>query len=248
MLYRCITGGPRCRTALSAAMLSVLVGCQSAPPRIAAPGRVPPQEVPGVVMPGVDTPGVDTQPGGGPYDWRGLLIAPFGTLLKAIPLALHEVLLFRDEAHVTGAAEDAMAGTPAAGAAECYAADVPAPPFAGRTPDEYVLCFKRDRLARIQASVKLTAAEAPHVFAAACAAWSKNAAPDAAAPDTAASGAPAASMPSAESQTAQPTGAACEGRDGEIRFSGRLGEEADRSELPPTESMMSITLDSVSAP
>ena len=33
------------------------------------------------------------------YDWHGLLIAPFGSVLKDIPLTLHEVLLFRDEAH-----------------------------------------------------------------------------------------------------------------------------------------------------
>ncbi len=57
--------------------------------------------------------------------------------------------------------------------AECYAADAPAPRFLGRTPDEYLLCFKQDRLSRIQAAVLLPAAEADGVFAAACAAWAR---------------------------------------------------------------------------
>ncbi len=32
------------------------------------------------------------------YDWHVLLVAPFGSVLKDVPLTLHEVLLFRDEA------------------------------------------------------------------------------------------------------------------------------------------------------
>ena len=44
---------------------------------------------------------------------------------------------------------------------ECYAADTPAPRFVGRTPDEYLLCFKQDRLSRIQASVRLAAPKRP---------------------------------------------------------------------------------------
>ena len=31
------------------------------------------------------------------YDWHGLVLAPFGTLLKESPIALHEVLLFHEE-------------------------------------------------------------------------------------------------------------------------------------------------------
>ena len=72
-----------------------------------------------------------------------LLIAPFGSTLKDIPLMLHEVLMFRDEARAAGP-----------GDAECYAPDEAVPKFAGRTPDEYLLCFKQDRLSRIQASVR----------------------------------------------------------------------------------------------
>jgi hypothetical protein len=232
---------------LCAATAAALIGCQSAPPQATVPLRA--------------TPGAAAQEAGdSSYDWRGLLIAPFGTVLKAIPLTLHEVLLFRDEAHATGS-EDVAAGVPAPGAAastasECYAADTPAPLFAGRTPDEYVLCFARDRLARIQVSVRLTTAEAPAVFAAACAAWIKNAAsvaPAAASPNADTSSAPGAGVsapgsPVAQHQTAEASAAACEGRDGAIRFGGRLGEETDRSEMPPTESTMSITLESLSAP
>jgi hypothetical protein len=239
LLHRCIvSAAPRCRRALCAAMAAALIGCQSGPPQVTAPPRATaPERTPGATV-GASAPGAAAQLGDGFYDWHGLLIAPFGTVLKAIPLALHEVLLFRDEAHFTGAAEDAAAGVPGGGPPECYAADAPAPPFAGRTPDEYVLCFKRDRLARIQASVRVTMAEAPEVFAAACAAWLKNAAPAAA----------GAATPAAEPPTAEPSAAACEGIDGEIRFNGRLGEVTDRPEMPPTESTMSITLESASVP
>jgi hypothetical protein len=130
------------------------------------------------------------------YDWHVLLIAPFGSVLKDIPVPLHEVLLFRDEARGAAAADDA----------ECYAPDQSAPQFVGHTPDEYLLCFKRDRLMRIQASVRL-ATQAPEVFAAACAGWLQRAV---------ASAAPAA--PAADS---------CEGREGATHFSARLGEESE---------------------
>jgi hypothetical protein len=174
------------------------------------------------------------------YDWHGLLIAPFGSVLKDIPVALHEVLLFRDEAHGNAAANDAAAVD-----AECYAADVPAPRFVGRIPDEYLLCFKQDRLVRIQASVRIAAAQASGVFAAACAGWSKNAASATTAVGAPAAAAPnAAAVPNAEAQNAS----LCEGRDGAIRFRGRLEEErpeeeSDRAEMPQTEPILSITLD-----
>ncbi len=122
------------------------------------------------------------------YDWHVLLIAPFGSVLKEVPAPLHEVLLFRDDAH--GAAADD---------GECYAPDSPAPRFVGRAPDEYLLCFKQDRLARIHASVLLSGADAAEVFAAACASWLQHA--------------------------AQGTGV-CEGSTGDVRFSARLGEES----------------------
>src|SRR5260370_3666738 len=147
------------RLTLSAALLAPVVACHAPSPRITAPDRAPSAPAAHV-------------PADASYDWHDLLIAPFGSVLKDIPVALHEVLLFRDEAHGGAAADTASAAD-----AECYATDAPAPRFVGRIPDEYVLCFSQDRYSRIQAAVRLTAAEAPEVFAAACADWSKNAAP-----------------------------------------------------------------------
>jgi hypothetical protein len=198
-------------------MLAALTGCHTSAPRLARPDHA---QAP-------DTPRIPE----GSYDWHDLLIAPFGSVLKDIPAALHEVLLFRDQAHGAAAADDAAAGAP-----ECYAADSPALRFAGRTPDEYLLCFRQDRLSRIQATVRLAPAGASGVFAAACADWLKHAALDAetqsaAGPDAAAPGVAAPGV-------ATPDAIACDGRDGAIRFSGRLGEEAD----------LSITLDGVPAP
>ncbi len=159
------------------------------------------------------------------YDWHVLVIAPFGSVLKDIPVTLHEVLLFRDEARGTSAADDA----------ECYAPDEAAPPFVGRVPDEYLLCFKQDRLTRIQASVRLTTAQAPEVFAAACTGWLQRAAA-AAAPAT--SAAPAQSPAPATSAVSTPD--SCEGREGATRFSARLGVEP--------ESNLSIVLNGVPDP
>jgi len=152
------------------------------------------------------------------YDWHVLLIAPFGSVLKDIPVPLHEVLLFRDEARGAAAADDA----------ECYAPDQTAPQFVGHTPDEYLLCFKQDRLTRIQASVSLGTAQAPEVFATACAGWLQRAV------------APAAPAPAAPAPSAAPAPDSCEGRDGATRFSARLGLEP--------ESNLSIVLDSAPDP
>jgi hypothetical protein len=183
-------------TVLSAVLLAALVSCTAQAPRAAKLDRTAPPDA--------------QQAADSSYDWHALLIAPFGSSLKDIPLTLHEVLLFRDEAHGTTAADDA----------ECYGADVAAPRFVGRTPDEYLLCFKRDRLSRIQASVRLAPEQSVEVFTAACAIWLKNAA-------------------SAQSGGAcEGRDGACEGRDGAIHFGGRLEEEA----------VLSITLDSVPEP
>jgi hypothetical protein len=196
---------------LLAALLPALVACRAPAPR-AAPDRAP-------ALP-------DTQePVDGSYDWHGLLIAPFGSVLKEIPAALHEVLLFRDAEQGTAAAEDA----------ECYAADAPAPRFVGRVPEEYLLCFKHDRLSRIRASVRVTAAEAPGVFAAACARWLKEATP-------AATGAVAADIAApATTDAAAAAGAACAGSGGEVHFSARLEEDAGQT-------LLAMTLDSAPDP
>jgi hypothetical protein len=200
-----------CWTALSAALLATLAACGTPALRVTAPDRTPPPNT--------------REPEDASYDWHGLLIAPFGSVLKDIPLTLHEVLLFRDETHGAAAADDG----------ECYASAAPAPRFVGRTPDEYLLCFKQDRLSRIQASVHLTAEQAPQIYAAACALWSRNAA-SARATGT---GTPSAGESDPEAQSAD-----CQGRDGAIHYSGRLGEEAGRAEIPQTETTFSITLDS----
>jgi hypothetical protein len=168
-----------CAVTLALVLLTALAACRTPPPRAAAPA-----------------------PGPGPYDWHPLLIVPIGSVLKDVPLNLHEVLLFSEEPHGGRAADDA----------ECYAADGGLPRFAGRTPDDYLLCFQHDRLSRIEVSLRLTAAEAQEVFAAACAGWLK--------------------------QAIAPDDTACEGRDGDTRVSGRLGDDA----------MLSITLDGVPAP
>ena len=196
--------GARCATVLAPLMLTTLVGCRAPPPQATPPVHPPAQ---------ADTrPPVDAS-----YDWHGLLVAPFGSVLKDIPLTLHEVLLFRDEAHGSASVDDA----------ECYAADTPPPRFLGQTPQEYLLCFKQDRLARIQASVRLAAAEALEVFATACTGWLKNqtAAATATAPGSAHGGGD------------------CKGRDGAIRFSARAEEESDSAETT-----VSITLDGAPAP
>jgi hypothetical protein len=193
---------------LLAALLSTLVACRTSPTR-AAPDRAP-------------APPDTHEPVDGSYDWHGLLIAPFGSVLKEIPATLHEVLLFRDAEQSTVVAEDA----------ECYAADAPAPRFLGRTPQEYLLCFKHDHLSRIQASVQLTTAEAAGMFAAACAGWLKAAAPGTTNTAPATTDAAPATAPPA---------AACQGSDGDIRFSARLEEEVGQT-------VLSMALDSVPDP
>jgi hypothetical protein len=203
---------------LFAALLAALAACRAPAPR-AAPERA-------------SAPPDTHEPEDGSYDWHGLITAPFGSALKEIPATLHEVLLFRDADQSTAAAEDA----------ECYASDAPAPRFVGRIPEEYLLCFKHDRLSRIQTSVPMTAAEAADVFSAACAGWLKHAAPataDAAAPVAAA---PTGAAPTGAAPTgATPTGAACEGSDAEIHFSARLEEDAGQT-------VLYMALDSASDP
>src|SRR5271170_7810382 len=90
--------------ALSAAlfMTLTLAGCHAPSSRATAPEHAPPP--------------IPHEPEDASYDWRVLLIAPFGSVLKEIPLTLHEVLLFRDKAH------GAQADDAAAADYECYAA------------------------------------------------------------------------------------------------------------------------------
>jgi hypothetical protein len=163
------------------------------------------------------------------YDWHGLLLVPFGSVLKEIPFTLHEVLLFRDASHAVPADD-----------AECYAVEQTAPRFVARTPSEYMLCFKHDRLSRVQATVNLPQGEAAQIFADACGLWHRNVA--------AALGGPAqpASAPAIANEAATPgagEAVACEGRDGAIGYAGRLDQEAGQAEAPLT-----ITLDAAVLP
>lgn len=193
---------------LPAAACALLAACHANSTRAPAPETPPPK------------PQVSLD---GSYDWHVLLIAPFGSTLKEIPIRLHEVLLFRDEAPGGARADDA----------ECYAPDEAVPRFAGRMPDEYLLCFRQDRLVRIQASVRLATAQAPELFAAACGGWLQRAA--AAAPGPSAGAASAAATPATAA-----TRDSCEGREDATRFSAHLGEEPD--------SNLSIVLDGVPGP
>ncbi len=95
------------------------------------------------------------------YDWHGLVLVPFGSLLKASPVPLHEVLQFHETSHAEAADKD------------CFATAGAPPRFLGRQPAQYLLCFDHDRLSRIEAAVELPAADGPRVFAAACALWLK---------------------------------------------------------------------------
>jgi hypothetical protein len=126
------------------------------------------------------------------YDWHVLMVAPFGSALKDVPLTLHEVLLFRDEAQRTAPADEL----------ECYAVDGARPRFAAQSPSDYLLCFKRDRLSRIEATVRLPADDAARVFADACGLWLKN---------------------------AQPAAEECAGSEDGTTFAGHFENEADDS-------------------
>jgi hypothetical protein len=147
------------------------------------------------------------------YDWHGLMLLPFGTLLKDSPLALHEVLLFQDVSQ--------GGDTPHQ---DCYAVDGAPPPFAGRRPDEYLLCFSRDRLMRIDASVRLPAEGAGALFAAACAQWRGSRAP-------------------AEQNTTD-----CDGRDGMVRFHARVAAVPEPGSSGQAEVALSISLYSAAEP
>ncbi len=121
------------------------------------------------------------------YDWHVLVMVPFGVLFKDSPVPLHEVLLFHD---ATDRAET--------DGRECYSTPGAPPRFLGQRPDHYLLCFDHDHLDRVDVAVALPAAEAPQVFARACALWLKNTA------------------------TTMTSGTTCDGRDGSVVFSARL--------------------------
>jgi hypothetical protein len=165
------------RLLLAATVLAsvlTLAGCAASAPKPAAPPTPAPA------------------PLDASYDWHVLLVAPFGSVLKDVPLTLHEVLLFRDEAEKTAPADEL----------ECYAVDGNRPLFVARSPSEYLLCFKHDRLSRVEATVQLPGDDAARIFADACGLWMKN---------------------------AQPTTEECAGSEGGITFAGHFANEPDDS-------------------
>jgi hypothetical protein len=141
------------------------------------------------------------------HDFTPLVLAPFGTAFKDVPVPLTEVLVFH-QPDARRTSEDA----------DCFRPNVVVS-FLGRAPTDHLLCFDRDRLKRIEASVALSAAEAPALFAAACADWRGGNPPTALEPD------------------------ACEGRQGDIAYSARRSDAADSAAAT-----VSITLEAVSPP
>jgi hypothetical protein len=139
------------------------------------------------------------------HDVSPLVPAPFGTAFKDVPVALTEVLVFH-QPDARRTSEDA----------DCFRPNVVVA-FLGRAPTEHLLCFDHDRLSRIEAAVVLPAAEAPALFAAACADWQRGNPPAALGPD------------------------ACEGRQGDIALSARRADGPDSAAAT-----VSITLVAVS--
>jgi hypothetical protein len=170
--------------------------------RWAAPAAVLLMTACAASKPRIEPPPPATPPLDASYDWHVLLIAPFGSVLKDVPLALHEVLLFRDSA----------AGAPAGDEPECYAVNGSAPRFMNREPSEYLLCFKHDRLSRIEATVRLPAAETDPILSDACGLWMKSA--------------QAAPPPKAEAP-----GSVCEGAEGNIAFAANVDQGPDETNL-----------------
>ena len=127
------------------------------------------------------------------YDWHVLLLAPFGSVLHDIPLTMHEVFLFH-EAKSDSTADDA----------ECFAVDTTPPRFVDRLPDEYTLCFKHDRLTRIEVMVRLPLDPSAEIFADACRLWTKQARP--------------------------PNPTLCEGSDAAALFSSRLEDDPEHAD------------------
>lgn len=183
--------------ALGVALLSTLAGCMSAAPQGSAARPT--------VQPSL-------QPADAKYDWHGLVTAPFGSLLKDMPVALHEVLLFRDEERPAKGAEEQ----------DCYTQSGPVPSFAGRKLDEYLLCFEHDRLSRIEAEVRLPADDAAQVFSQACAAWLRK------------------SAPAEPADRLAPDGG-CNGREGGIGFSAQVGPASSPEPSPESNQASSDT-------
>jgi hypothetical protein len=195
----------RARWAVPAAAVCMLAACAASKHEIAPPPAPPP-------------------PFDASYDWHVLLIAPFGSVLKDIPLTLHEVLVFRDEAQSASPADDP----------ECYATTGAGPRFMTRSPSSYLLCFNHGRLSRIEAMVRLPENESAQIVADACAMWTKNAqAPP-----------PAGSKGSERSEGSE----GCEGGDGGVAFAARIEQAPNEKDTQLTIQLDASDLKSDHAP
>jgi hypothetical protein len=206
--HRWIVAAARARVRAAAWFCATCAfGCASSPhPSPSAGLSAPPPRAPAQAPPSAA------------YDWRPLIVVPFGTLLKDMPLALDEVLIFHDAAG-TSATGGPAAGAPPAGFAndaesgDCFSLQGASPPqFLGRRPDPYLLCFEHDRLHRIEASVQLAAGDGARLLDAVCAQWPGGAEDRARTPDS------------------------CAGSDGGILLSVRIAPGAESS------ATLSITL------
>jgi hypothetical protein len=171
-------------TAPLAAVL-LMAACAASKPRIEPPPPAPP-------------------PLDASYDWHVLVVAPFGSVLKDVPLATHEVLLFRDSA----------SGAPAGDEPECYAVNGTAPRFMARQPSEYLLCFKHDRLSRVEAMVQLPTDKTEQILADACGLWMKSA--------------------QAPLKADAPNMGGCEGIEGNVAFAASIERSPDDTETQLT--------------
>jgi hypothetical protein len=198
------------RWALPTAAIWTLAACAASKHEIAPPAPPPP-------------PPLDAS-----YDWHVLLVAPFGSVLKDIPLTLHEVLVFRDEARSASPADDP----------ECYAVNGAGPRFMTHSPSSYLLCFNHGRLSRVEATVRLAENESAQMVAGACAMWTKNTqAPNAAASDrtAAANSAAATNSPAgANSAAASDSAEACGGADGGVAFAAHVDKAPDEEDVQLT--------------
>jgi hypothetical protein len=166
------------------------------------------------------------------HDFSGLVLAPFGTPFKDVSVPLTEVLVF----HQADGARVRDAG-------DCFRPNVVVS-FLGHAPTDHLLCFDHDRLERIEAAVALPAAEAPALFAAACAEWQRGAAAGAMGTAATASAAVSAgAAPSAGAAAIAQGSDACEGRQRDIAFSAHRTEGPD-----PDAATVSITLVSATPP
>jgi hypothetical protein len=181
------------------AVVLLMAACAASKPRIEPPPPAPP-------------------PLDASYDWHVLVVAPFGSVLKDVPLATHEVLLFRDSA----------SGAPAGDEPECYAVNGTAPRFMARQPSEYLLCFKHDRLSRVEATVLLPTDRTEQILADACGLWM-----------TSAQALAKADVPKTEApKTEAPSLGGCAGIEGNVAFVAGIERSPD-----DTDTQLTIQLD-----